>query len=221
MDKDGKKRRPGCFVLLVIVVGLTASFIYAITHADEMGETPKGAIANEMGLSLEQAKIVADVLSSCGIDRIDAIQYDNTLDDMNQEGEKGYRITYKGIKNIILYISPDNQVSQIRWADNDLYSNKTVASTIDDYMLTEEEKTNYQLHCQEGVKAVLKAPSTAKFPLITEWKFAKTKEEIIVQSYVDAQNGFGATIRSDFQIIFTSDGNNISSFILDGEELMK
>ncbi|HGS9087754.1 hypothetical protein I6A86_08825 [Clostridioides difficile] len=51
--------------------------------------------------------------------------------------------------------------------------------------------------------------------------FSKNKEEIVVQSYVDSQNSFGATMRSEFQIIFTSDGKDVKSFIFDGKEMIK
>ena len=70
------------------------------------------------------------------------------------------------------------------------------------------------------VKKCLKAPSTADFPNITEWKFKKDKNEIILQSYVDSQNSFGTMIRSEFQIKFSPDGTT-ASFILDGTEYMQ
>lgn len=65
---------------------------------------------------------------------------------------------------------------------------------------------------KDAVKANLKAPSTAKFPGTVlqsdEWKFGATfkgtNEGYVlyqVQSYVDAQNSFGAMIRSNFNVV--------------------
>ena len=47
----------------------------------------------------------------------------------------------------------------------------------------------------------------------------KDKGVITVQSYVDAQNSFGANIRSQFQFIIEND--NTKSLIFDGKEYIK
>jgi hypothetical protein len=67
----------------------------------------------------------------------------------------------------------------------------------------------------------LKITFTAKFPNILHWAFAKNPDRILVQAYVDSQNSFGATTRSEFQVTFTSDGNDVTSLIVDGVEYMK
>ncbi len=84
-----------------------------------------------------------------------------------------------------------------------------------------DEESNIQIACQNGVKSILKSPSTAKFPNINDWYIGKDKDKILVQSYVDSQNGFGAMIRSKFQFILTPDGDGVKSFIFDGQEYMK
>lgn len=60
---------------------------------------------------------------------------------------------------------------------------------------------------QECVTKNLKSPSTAKFPTynyatikLTDSNNGDIKEKWHVESYVDAQNGFGATIRQNFRI---------------------
>ncbi|MFV0325310.1 MAG: hypothetical protein ACK5LF_13190 [Bacteroides xylanisolvens] len=60
------------------------------------------------------------------------------------------------------------------------------------------------------VKAQLKAPSTAKFAteLDKESKYKINDDEsVIIQSYVDAQNSFGATIRTHFRCTVDKYGN--------------
>ena len=75
--------------------------------------------------------------------------------------------------------------------------------------------------CQEKVKEILKSPSTAKFPVYTEWGFKQEKNIFTVQGYVDAQNSFGAETRSNFQFVIDMDSDTIQSFIFDGEELIE
>lgn len=52
---------------------------------------------------------------------------------------------------------------------------------------------------QDCVKNKLKSPSTADFPF-SDYKSEVDSNNYIIQSYVDSQNGFGATIRSDWQV---------------------
>ncbi|HGS8878974.1 TPA: hypothetical protein ACMWLU_003058 [Clostridioides difficile] len=178
-------------------------------------------ISKVTNLAQEQVQNIAKILKECGIEDFESIKHDEGLDNAHFDGEKGYRIEFGGSQNIILYLNKDNSVYNVRWADNDFYKDGKVVSKVSDYTLTMDEKTALQLQCQNGVSAILKSPSTAEFPNITKWMFSKNKEEIVVQSYVDSQNSFGATMRSEFQIIFTSDGKDVKSFIFDGKEMIK
>lgn len=59
-----------------------------------------------------------------------------------------------------------------------------------------------QAICQEMVTERLRAPSTAKFG---GWDINETMSAITIQGHVDAQNGFGATMRNEFQCTVTLD----------------
>jgi len=220
MMAKGKKRL-GCLIPIIIIVALGFSLIYALKNADRLGATQEGIIMNATNISKEQATDVVNVLKECGVGKIDKAEHDETLDNINIEGEKGYKVKAENIDNVILYITKDNKINMVKWADNSLYENGKVISKITDFIFSNSEISNLQVKCKNTVKSVLKSPSTAKFPNISEWKFGKDKEEIIVQSYVDAQNSFGAELRSEFQIILSSDGNSVKSFRLDGEEHIK
>lgn len=80
------------------------------------------------------------------------------------------------------------------------------------------ERFNLEDQCEEFVKSILQSPSTAKFPSDSEWNIYDNINGTIVQAYVDAQNGFGAELRSEFQIIINN--GTITSFIFDGSELI-
>lgn len=54
--------------------------------------------------------------------------------------------------------------------------------------------------CQQFVEDQLKAPSTAEFAIMSDSEVANTTGNVwVVESYVDAQNSFGATIRTQFR----------------------
>ena len=80
------------------------------------------------------------------------------------------------------------------------------------------ERFNLEDQCEEFVKSILQSPSTAKFPSDSEWNIYDNINGTIIQAYVDAQNGFGAELRSEFQIIINN--GTITSFIFDGQELI-
>ena len=56
---------------------------------------------------------------------------------------------------------------------------------------------------QHYVKAILKSPSSAKFPW-TDYNYKKYEgNKYLISSYVDSQNSFGAMIRSDYAVVLT------------------
>lgn len=79
-----------------------------------------------------------------------------------------------------------------------------------------EERSNYMYLTEETVKQLLKAPKTADFASINSWNFVKNKFYIGVGSYVDAQNSFGANIRSEFTFIYEINGGLVYA-VFDGE----
>lgn len=117
-------------IFLVIAIGLGCSLWYGLSHADELGASPRGKIANVAGISLEQADIVLDVLEQCGVQTITSIEHDTLLDDMQGQGEKGYRIATEDAPNVMLYLLEDGSVYSIRYADKDLYSDGAVIAKL-------------------------------------------------------------------------------------------
>lgn len=75
---------------------------------------------------------------------------------------------------------------------------------------SEDDKSFAWAAAKREVKGILKAPSTAKFP------FSYLNEDIeevdintfVVESYVDAENSFGAKIRVDFMVKLERTGEN-------------
>lgn len=70
----------------------------------------------------------------------------------------------------------------------------------------------------------LKAPSTANFASMSEAKFQTYSDGYRVDSYVDAQNSFGAMIRSNWTVLFSFGSGNVGEpvlVVLDGKVLYK
>lgn len=67
----------------------------------------------------------------------------------------------------------------------------------------ENTKSNVKYNAKRYVELYLKAPSTAKFPYYEEfsaWQTPENKDVWEVTGYVDAQNSFGAMIRSNWYV---------------------
>jgi len=69
--------------------------------------------------------------------------------------------------------------------------------------------------CQERVAAELKAPSTADFPPYDEHSIGHSGADWFVTSYVDAQNSFGAKLRTHYTCTASFDPGTSTYSIMD------
>jgi len=67
------------------------------------------------------------------------------------------------------------------------------------------QRNAYSLAC-DRVQQSLKSPATAVFPDIKASRFAADEKHLMISSYVDSQNSFGALIRSDWSVVLENDG---------------
>lgn len=73
------------------------------------------------------------------------------------------------------------------------------------------------------IKELLKSPSTAEFTKTKAYELTDQKDVWVVNGYVDSQNGFGAMIRSSWEVqLDYRDGKagEIKSVTLDGKKLL-
>lgn len=215
-----KKKGHGCLITVLIFIG---GFCVALSQGIRESQGNSNNISGKyIDVSNEESEKIDSVLKECGLEGLKKIEHDELLDNAHMEGETGYRIEYNdSIDNVILYLDSDMEVYSLKYIDYELYANNSVLATLQDYTLTSKEMSDLEIQCEEKVKEVLKSPSTAKFPSILEWGFGKEKNIVTVQGYVDAQNSFGAEIRSTFQFIIDTDTNTIQSFIFDGQEMIQ
>lgn len=220
------KAKKGCLIaaltvlgiLVVILVVMIAVFASIPRSSSSKASsvaplTTKDIIATATDATPDQVTAIETILMECATVPLE-IAHDDGLD---HDGLIGYRITTTEVKNVILYLNQDNVVDKVKYADHVLHDGEEVLSPLSDYTITRKERDALQWQCMELVKGILKSPSSAKFPAITEWKMGKNEGTVTIQAYVDADNAFGANIRNDFQVIL--EGDTVTSFIVDGEEL--
>lgn len=91
--------------------------------------------------------------------------------------------------------------------------------------LTKELKKELYRMVKKEITNKLKTPSTAEFPSISDWDiYINSNNVIVVSSYVDSQNSYGAMLRSDFehQYIISGKGNYICTYKeFDNETIFK
>lgn len=187
-------------------------------------------IVKVMNVDKAQAEEIVKVLDSVGVSNINEIARDEGLDDYywNKGADKGYRLAYSGDdvedvnRSVIVNINADGTVLAIKMAKYNgtvLYENGQVKDNLKNYVMTDNDRSTYKRLSENLMLNVLKSPSTAKFPAITEYKFGKDKGIVTVQGYVDSQNSFGATVRGEFQVQFN--GETATSLIFEGKEYIK
>lgn len=96
-----------------------------------------------------------------------------------------------------------------------------------DIIVTSDEASVYYIMAQDIITSCLKDPGSADFPSLNfspeEIGFKKNGDLVLVQSYVDANNSFGATVRSKWEVQFEVLDMNTYSYDLkyinfDGEK---
>jgi hypothetical protein len=75
---------------------------------------------------------------------------------------------------------------------------------------SEDDKARTAYYCsQTVVESNLKSPSTADFPLFDDATVTKlSNDRYKIESYVDAENSYGAKIRSDYSVTIVFTGSD-------------
>lgn len=86
--------------------------------------------------------------------------------------------------------------------------------------ISTDEGVRIKDYCEQIIDSILKAPSTAEYPgsflnPFDDWGMVKKNNLVTVSSYVDAQNSFGAKVRSKFiiQIKMDDSGSGNATYV--------
>lgn len=155
------------------------------------------------GLTLDQAQAIESALDSVGL---------GDVSDTTKEGAY-IKLNVKAVNNdytpkdgaVKVFLDGDNNLQAIKIGSLSLYSNGQAVHQISDIIISVHDQVAAESASEEMVKKVLKAPSTAKFDTNT-FKYYKQDGIITTIGTVDAQNSFGAMIRTGFKAQY--DSNN-------------
>ncbi|WP_370833635.1 hypothetical protein [Acidaminococcus sp.] len=183
-------------------------------------EAKKHVFAKYYGFTMEQTKALDEALASVGLGKIK---------DSTKQGEHDYTLDveaanhdYDPAKDVVhVFFDQDNKLLSVKLRTIPLWDNGKVVHQVSDYILSIPERSEAEEMSKTMVKTVLKAPSTAKFDDKT-FKYFKVNGEITMIGTVDAQNGFGAMIRSPFKTQFKMVNGKMkpTGFIFDGNEIL-
>lgn len=120
-----------------------------------------------------------------------------------------YKVDANGYEIMVTEISDTDFRIIIPNSDYVFYENGSVSMTFKDFsdrQIDINDRGTYYIMAQDIVKSGLKNPSSADFPSITfhseDIAMQKKGDLIVVQSYVDAENSFGGTVRSKWTVQF-------------------
>lgn len=103
---------------------------------------------------------------------------------------------------LINVLIPDQSESETTTGTD---TDRNISSSQSDWKNGDYTTTAYRM-CEDEVKSKLKAPGTAKFQSLWEGRYdnvVNAGQRYFFKSYVDAQNSFGATIRTRFECSVT------------------
>lgn len=127
----------------------------------------------------------------------------------------------------LVYFNQDETVNSINCGTIKFYENGKKTDDLSNRLISSDEMIQLKSITEDTIEKMLKSPSTAKFPgtflsPYDNWSFSKSGNNYTVSSYVDSQNGFGATLRSQFTITYKKDNNSLQiiSLIFNGKKIV-
>ena len=130
---------------------------------------------------------------------------------------KSYSVILNGVDTVIIHADSEKQENQEQNKNQNARTDSAVSSSKKDTGATHSDviangngKDSYGhdkfdafVIAENAVKEKLKSPSTAQFCTTTEATIGRNGNTWTVKGWVDAQNGYGATVRANFVVTFT------------------
>lgn len=119
-----------------------------------------------------------------------------------------YKIKVDGYELVVTDLGDDFRIFMPN-SKHTFYENSEVVMTkekFEDKIVTSNEANVYYIMAQEVITSCLKNPKSADFPSLIvnpqDIGFKKNGDLVLVQSYVSAENSFGATVSSRWEVQF-------------------
>lgn len=104
-------------VVLVILIGVISSIAVAVKNT----ESESSRVMRITGVTQTQVNDILKIIHDNSF-YVASIEHDPGLDNMDFQGEKGFRIKTINESNVILYLDADNTVYSVRYMDKNIYS---------------------------------------------------------------------------------------------------
>jgi len=232
------KSRKYIFISAAIFIILLVAFVVVFNYQKEFNyknELISQVITNCEANGLKDAKITQ--ITKCDGYYSIVIDSSNLSDFLGKEllnidkaiNVKNVSVFYYTSNGDIYDISSDmNKITKNgKEIYNDYYNSETHKSVEESKNNTQNGSTDYSTNnitendkgfawavAEKEVKDRLKAPSTAKFPTYGSATISKSGDNFKVEGYVDAENSFGAEIRTTFTVEFTKNSEESYTVII-------
>ena len=193
----------GVFIVIVVLCIIFWPQMEQIAKEQEEKEAQelKENEAKNLGISVDELSDVNEAFAEIGID-----------DPNLEKSDQGVQTEYKDY--IFTATFKDDKVNQISSGDVVFYQDNEAKFKADDKIVTSEQKITLSVQVEQDVKNRLKSPSSAKFQDYHDYEYIRSGDSFAVKGYVDADNSFGANIRTYFVATYDWDGNKDSSLSL-------
>ena len=186
-------------------------------------EKEKNENAQKANISV---KAFENMIAAC---KVIGIEYEN-MSSISPQNNWAYgkrcSFNYSGYQ-FLVYFNQDETVNSVNSGNIKFYENGKMVEDPKNRLISTEEQSQLKTWAETHIKNILKSPSSAEFPggFLTpfeDWSFAKNGTTYTVSSYVDAQNGFGAMIRSHFTITYEwkDETGKVTSLFFDGKKMI-
>lgn len=210
------------FVILVACIPSTTSNTannapnHKVTKSQYRNNKNTKMIAEELGLTKDQAAKIYETLVSCGVGNLSSFK----LFVDNQGEANSYAVQAYGIpEKILVYVDKDGNVPDIYYDMKPILENGKRVAKIQDYVLTSDEWLDLRVQAQVYIERFLIAPKTAKFH---NFKYTINENKIVtVAGTVEAKNAFGVPFEHPFLLQYkkADNGFDLTNGILGNETI--
>ena len=205
------KRKEGKLKFFIIAIIAFVIIQCNIINSQKQTET-KIPVYERFNMTETEYSVANEIFEQCGFSKITKVEKEDELND----GTVSYYIEMDGVEpnkiispgknegNVIyVFLTNDHTVSEILVNNHPVYKNGNVLNQIIAFTeISYMEKGVCVNICENNVKKLLKSPSTAKFCNVYDYFWAKENGIIKARGFVDAQNSFGAMIRTDYLLTY-------------------
>lgn len=131
-------------------------------------------------------------------------------------------LTIKNTLNDVIVITENDKIKEIKTDDRVYYTNDDgYLDSLENYALSESEKSEFLILAQNYVKEKLSKPETVKFSLkhwgSDDWLFKKEKDSVEVKSFVNFENEYLSVVKRNFIVSINYEDGTLLFIEIDGE----